>query len=88
MIINRYVREVGGLCIADEIQVGLGRTGDHWWAFQDHGMLHYVHGETFLICWITLHQLTTRTDRLTERKDYFPEDTNGNKPLVIPTSYN
>ncbi|MFZ0323701.1 MAG: aminotransferase class III-fold pyridoxal phosphate-dependent enzyme, partial [Actinomycetes bacterium] len=28
------VREAGGLCIADEVQVGYGRTGHHFWAFE------------------------------------------------------
>ncbi|HNP86378.1 MAG TPA: aminotransferase [Kouleothrix sp.] len=28
------VRAVGGLCIADEVQVGFGRMGTHFWAFQ------------------------------------------------------
>jgi 4-aminobutyrate aminotransferase-like enzyme/Ser/Thr protein kinase RdoA (MazF antagonist) len=38
---NRYlqhaykiVRDAGGVCIADEVQVGMGRVGSHWWAFQ------------------------------------------------------
>lgn len=30
----RYVREAGGLCVADEVQVGFGRTGTHFWAFE------------------------------------------------------
>ena len=30
------VREAGGLCIADEVQVGYGRLGHHWWAFEMH----------------------------------------------------
>src|SRR6476660_2885255 len=25
----------GGLCIADEVQTGFGRTGDHYWGFQN-----------------------------------------------------
>ncbi|KAK9874652.1 hypothetical protein WA026_005475 [Henosepilachna vigintioctopunctata] len=29
-----HVRAHGGLCIADEVQVGFGRVGTHWWAFQ------------------------------------------------------
>ena len=28
------VRARGGICIADEVQVGLGRVGTHWWAFE------------------------------------------------------
>ncbi|MGA9277047.1 aminotransferase class III-fold pyridoxal phosphate-dependent enzyme, partial [Ilumatobacter sp.] len=27
-------REAGALCIADEVQCGLGRMGDDWWAFE------------------------------------------------------
>lgn len=27
------VRAAGGVCVADEVQVGYGRTGDHFWAF-------------------------------------------------------
>ncbi len=29
------VREFGGLCIADEVQTGFGRTGAHYWGFQN-----------------------------------------------------
>jgi len=32
----RMVREAGGVCIADETQIGLGRTGN-WWSFQHDG---------------------------------------------------
>ena len=32
------VRSVGGLCIADEVQVGYGRLGHHWWAYEMHGV--------------------------------------------------
>jgi len=34
-----YVREAGGVCIADEIANGLGRVGDHCWSFQAHGVV-------------------------------------------------
>ncbi|XP_071107768.1 ethanolamine-phosphate phospho-lyase-like isoform X1 [Haliotis cracherodii] len=30
----QYVREAGGVCIADEVQVGFGRAGSHFWAFE------------------------------------------------------
>lgn len=33
----RHVRAAGGVCIADEVQVGFGRVGTHWWAFQLQG---------------------------------------------------
>ncbi|MEE8577320.1 MAG: aminotransferase class III-fold pyridoxal phosphate-dependent enzyme, partial [candidate division Zixibacteria bacterium] len=29
-----FVHEAGGLCIADEVQVGLGRVGSNFWAFE------------------------------------------------------
>lgn len=28
----KKVRDAGGLCIADEVQVGFGRVGSHFWA--------------------------------------------------------
>ena len=30
----RHVREAGGVCIADEVQVGFGRVGTHFWGFE------------------------------------------------------
>ena len=33
------IREAGGLYIADEVQSGFGRTGEHWWGFQRHGVV-------------------------------------------------
>ena len=33
------VRSAGGLCIADEVQVGCGRTGKAFWGFQLHGVV-------------------------------------------------
>ncbi|MDE2637167.1 MAG: aminotransferase class III-fold pyridoxal phosphate-dependent enzyme [Chloroflexota bacterium] len=32
-------REAGGLCIADEIQAGFGRVGDHFWSFELSGVV-------------------------------------------------
>ncbi|MDA8016257.1 MAG: aspartate aminotransferase family protein [Thermoanaerobaculia bacterium] len=33
------VREHCGLCIADEVQTGFGRTGDHYWGFENFGVV-------------------------------------------------
>ena len=33
------VREYGGVCIADEVQTGFGRTGEHYWGFQNYGVI-------------------------------------------------
>jgi 4-aminobutyrate aminotransferase-like enzyme len=33
------VRAAGGLCVADEVQSGFGRTGDHFWGFEAHGVI-------------------------------------------------
>ncbi|MCC9076304.1 aminotransferase class III-fold pyridoxal phosphate-dependent enzyme [Litorilinea aerophila] len=33
------VRAAGGLCIADEVQIGFGRVGTHFWGFETHGVV-------------------------------------------------
>lgn len=35
----RHVRAAGGVCIADEVQVGLGRVGTHLWGFETQGVV-------------------------------------------------
>jgi 4-aminobutyrate aminotransferase-like enzyme len=35
----RVVRDAGGLVIADEVQVGLGRVGTHFWGFEAQGVV-------------------------------------------------
>lgn len=30
----RHVRNAGGICIADEVQIGFGRIGSHFWGFE------------------------------------------------------
>ncbi|WP_338603469.1 aspartate aminotransferase family protein [Desulfoferula mesophila] len=32
--VYEQVRNAGGLCIADEVQTGFGRTGEHYWGFE------------------------------------------------------
>ena len=36
---TRAVRAHGGLCIADEVQVGYGRLGAHFWGFEQQGVV-------------------------------------------------
>ena len=33
------MRAAGGLCIADEVQPGFGRTGTHYWGFETQGVI-------------------------------------------------
>lgn len=37
--VYQHVRKVGGLCIADEVQVGFGRTGEHTWCFESQNVV-------------------------------------------------
>lgn len=34
----QYVKDAGGICIADEVQTGIGRVGNHFWAFENYGV--------------------------------------------------
>ncbi|PZR75899.1 MAG: aspartate aminotransferase family protein [Chthoniobacterales bacterium] len=34
-----HVRAAGGVCIADEVQSGFGRTGTHYWGFETQGAI-------------------------------------------------
>ena len=38
-IVYDIVRKHGGICIADEVQGGFGRTGTHYWAHQNWGVV-------------------------------------------------
>jgi 4-aminobutyrate aminotransferase-like enzyme/Ser/Thr protein kinase RdoA (MazF antagonist) len=35
----RHIRKAGGVCIADEVQVGFGRVGSHFWGFETQGVI-------------------------------------------------
>jgi len=35
----KHVRRSGGICIADEVQVGFGRVGSHFWGFETQGVV-------------------------------------------------
>lgn len=37
--VYQHVHKAGGLCIADEVQVGFGRLGSHFWGFETQGVV-------------------------------------------------
>jgi len=37
--VYEHVRKAGGVCIADEVQTGFGRTGTHFWGFETQGVI-------------------------------------------------
>ncbi|KAK3022592.1 hypothetical protein RJ639_046197 [Escallonia herrerae] len=37
-LVYDIVRKAGGVCIADEVQTGFGRTGSHYWGFETQGV--------------------------------------------------
>ncbi|KAH7677745.1 alanine-glyoxylate transaminase / (R)-3-amino-2-methylpropionate-pyruvate transaminase protein [Dioscorea alata] len=37
--VYKIIKKAGGLCIADEVQSGFGRTGTHFWGFENHGVI-------------------------------------------------
>lgn len=37
--VYKSVHDAGGVCIADEVQVGFGRPGTHFWTFQTQGVV-------------------------------------------------
>jgi alanine-glyoxylate transaminase / (R)-3-amino-2-methylpropionate-pyruvate transaminase len=37
--VYEHVRAAGGVCIADEVQTGFGRTGTHYWGFETQGVI-------------------------------------------------
>src|SRR5256714_3160196 len=37
--VYEHIRGAGGVCIADEVQAGFGRTGTHYWGFETQGVI-------------------------------------------------
>ncbi|KAK7358928.1 hypothetical protein VNO77_00869 [Canavalia gladiata] len=38
-LVYDIVHKAGGVCIADEVQTGFGRTGSHYWGFETQGVI-------------------------------------------------
>ncbi len=78
------IREHGGLCIADEVQTGFGRTGDHYWGFENWGVVpDFVTMAKGIGNGVPLAAVTTRSEiaqALTERIHF---NTFGGNPVCM-----
>jgi len=78
------VREHGGLCIADEVQTGFGRTGDHYWGFENFDVVpDFVVMAKGIGNGVPLAAVTTRTEiaqALTQRIHF---NTFGGNPVCM-----
>jgi alanine-glyoxylate transaminase / (R)-3-amino-2-methylpropionate-pyruvate transaminase len=81
------VREAGGLCIADEVQTGFGRTGDHYWGFQHFDVTpDFVTMAKGIGNGVPLGAVTTRMDiaqKLTQKLHF---NTFGGNPVSMAAS--
>lgn len=55
----QMVREAGGLCIADEVQTGFGRTGTNYWGFQNQGVVPDIVTMAKVCCTTCFHFFKT-----------------------------
>jgi alanine-glyoxylate transaminase/(R)-3-amino-2-methylpropionate-pyruvate transaminase len=78
------IRQHGGLCIADEVQTGFGRTGEHYWGFQNFDVIpDIVVMAKGIGNGVPLAAVTTRTEiaqALTERTHF---NTFGGNPVCM-----
>ena len=79
-----HVRAAGGLCIADEVQTGFGRTGDHYWGFENFDVVpDFVTMAKGIGNGVPLGAVTTRMDiaqALTQRIHF---NTFGGNPVCM-----
>jgi alanine-glyoxylate transaminase/(R)-3-amino-2-methylpropionate-pyruvate transaminase len=80
----RITREHGGLCVADEVQTGFGRTGDHYWGFENFGVVpDFVTMAKGIGNGVPLGAVTTRmeiAEKLTQRIHF---NTFGGNPVCM-----
>lgn len=78
------IRQHGGLCIADEVQTGFGRTGEYYWGFQNFDVIpDIVVMAKGIGNGVPLAAVTTRTEiaqALTERTHF---NTFGGNPVCM-----
>jgi alanine-glyoxylate transaminase/(R)-3-amino-2-methylpropionate-pyruvate transaminase len=78
------VRENGGLCIADEVQTGFGRTGEHYWGFQNYGVTpDFVTMAKGIGNGVPLAAVTTRMEIAETLKQRLHFNTFGGNPVCM-----
>jgi alanine-glyoxylate transaminase/(R)-3-amino-2-methylpropionate-pyruvate transaminase len=78
------IRENGGLCIADEVQTGFGRTGAHYWGFQNFGVTpDFVTMAKGIGNGVPLAAVTTRMEIAEALKQRIHFNTFGGNPVCM-----
>lgn len=80
----RITREHGGLCVADEVQTGFGRTGDHYWGFENFGVVpDFVTMAKGIGNGVPLAAVTTRMDIAEKLAQRLHHNTFGGNPVCM-----
>ncbi len=83
-IVYDIVRKHGGLCIADEVQTAFGRTGDHYWGFQNYGVVpDMVTMAKGLGNGVPIGAMTTRPEIAAMMKNRVHFNTFGGNPISV-----
>jgi alanine-glyoxylate transaminase/(R)-3-amino-2-methylpropionate-pyruvate transaminase len=81
------VHEAGGLCIADEVQTGFGRTGEHYWGFQNFDVVpDFVTMAKGIGNGVPLGAVTTRMDIAKSLAQKLHFNTFGGNPVSMAAS--
>jgi alanine-glyoxylate transaminase/(R)-3-amino-2-methylpropionate-pyruvate transaminase len=83
-IVYDIVRKHGGICIADEVQTGFGRTGEHFWGFENWGVVpDMVTMAKGIGNGIPLAAMTTRPEIAKMMKNRIHFNTFGGNPISM-----
>ena len=80
----KITRDHGGLCIADEVQTGFGRTGDHYWGFENFDVVpDFVTMAKGIGNGVPLGAVTTRMEIAQALTQRFHFNTFGGNPVCM-----
>lgn len=83
-IVYEIVRKYGGLCVADEVQTAFGRTGEHYWGFQNWGVVpDFVTMAKGLGNGVPIGAITTRPEIAATLKARTHFNTFGGNPVSV-----